>query len=31
VLLSGDPTDSLARDLDILKHQLTRELAGEEG
>jgi AcrR family transcriptional regulator len=31
LLLSGDPTDSLARDLDILKHQLTRELAGEEG
>ena len=30
LLLSGDPADSMARDLDILKHMLIRELAGEE-
>ena len=31
LLLSGDPADSMARDLDILKHLLIREFAGEEG
>ncbi len=30
MLLSGDPADSMARDLDILKHLLIREFAGEE-
>jgi AcrR family transcriptional regulator len=30
MLLSGDPADSMARDLDILKHLLIREFAAEE-
>ena len=31
LLLSGDPADSFARDLEILKRLLIRELRGEEG
>jgi AcrR family transcriptional regulator len=30
ILLSGDPAGSMARDLDILKHLLIRELAGKD-
>ncbi len=30
LLLSGDPADSLAQDLDILKHLLIHEIRGEE-